>query len=60
MSLRDFLNLVMIIFHGKEELKNGCSNMKNFLSKILLVIQSHFKTIIDKNFMVTIILKNTY
>ena len=60
MSLRDFLNLVMIIFHGKEELKNGCSSMKNFLSKILLVIQSHFKTIIDKNFMVTIILKNTY
>ena len=60
MSLRDFLNLVMIIFHGKEELKNGCSNMKNFLSKILLVIQSHFKTIIDKNFMITIILKNTY
>lgn len=60
MSLRDFLNLVMIIFHGKEELKNGCSNMKNFLSKILLVIQSHFKTIIDKNFMVTITLKNTY
>ena len=59
MSLRDFLNLVMIIFHGKEELKNGCSN-KNFLSKILLVIQSHFKTIIDKNFMTTIILKNTY
>ena len=59
MSLRDFFNLVMIIFHGKEELKNGCSN-KNFLSKILLVIQSHFKTIIDKNFMVTIILKNTY
>ena len=59
MSLRDFLNLVMIIFHGKEELKNGCSN-KNFLSKRLLVIQSHFKTIIDKNFMTTIILKNTY
>ena len=59
MSLRDFLNLVMIIFHGKEELKNGCSN-KNFLSKILLVIQSHFETIIDKNFMTTIILKNTY
>lgn len=59
MSLRDFFNLVMIIFHGKEELKNGCSN-KNFLSKILLVIQSHFKTIIDKNFMTTIILKNTY
>ena len=60
MSLRDFFNLVMIIFHCKEELKNGCLNMKNFLSKILLVIQSHFKTIIDKNFMVTIILKNTY
>ena len=60
MSLRDFFNLVLIIFHGKEELKNGCSNMKNFLSKILLVIQSHFKTIIDKNFMTTIILKNTY
>ena len=59
MSLRDFFNLVMIIFHGKEELKNGCSN-KNFLSKILLVIQSHFKTIIDKNFLITIILKNTY
>ena len=60
MSLRDFFNLVMIIFHGKEELKNVCLNINNFLSKILLVIQSHFKTIIDKNFMITIILKNTY